>query len=747
MDTRKNVTLCAIDTENPVLALRALDVSMQAMSFGAVLFFTDRPEAYRLPGCRMIGIPRLTCRSDYSRFVTRSLGGYVDTSHALLVQWDGYVVNADCWSDEFLACDYIGAPWGFHHDAFRVGNGGFSLRSRRLLDALADPEITDVDPEDEAICRRYRPLLESRYGISFAPESLAARFSFETTYPEGPTLGFHGLFNMWMFLHPQELADFVTSLSPRTVAGRQFLRLGKNYLELGRRDEAETVLKRRLEVVPGDEEARRLLATSTARPAAAARRNDPCPCGSGKRYKHCCGKGETSVGSVVSPPTAEAILGEAMRHHQAGRLADADALYGQVLRLDPANAYAKQYLGVLAMQRGDARQGEALIREALAGCSEIPDFHNNLGLCLRMQDRLDEAVDAYRKAIALNPNYPEAYSNLGLDLLALGQPATAAAHCERALALRPQFAEAHWNLGLARLTLGDLATGWQEYEWRLRCQPFTDDGLLLRGVAMWQGEPLEGKTLLVRREQGFGDTLQFLRLVPELVRRGARVLLDVSPEIADLARTISPAVELVVRGSRLPTVDYYTNLLSLPFRLRTTLADLPGTVPYLRVDAERLAAWTERFADVPGRRIGLVWAGSPKHKNDLNRSCPLSRLSPLLELPGLSWFSLQKGAAAAQLADLPPGRITDLGPELHTFSDTAAAIQALDLVIAVDTSVVHLAGALGRPAWVLLPHAPDWRWLLKREDSPWYPSLRLFRAASKANWASVVGRVMQALEP
>jgi tetratricopeptide (TPR) repeat protein len=710
------VTLCAIDCVNPVLALRALDISLQQCRFGDAVFLSDSADRYQLPGCRMVSIPRIDSRADYSRFVIKELGEHFRTSHVLVVQWDGYVLNGNAWREEFLDYDYIGAPWRFHTDGHRIGNGGFSLRSRRLLDALSDPAVTELDPEDEAIGRRYRPLLEQCHGVRFPPESLARNFSFESLEPLGPPFGFHGLFNMWMLLPPGQLAEFVETLAPSSVAGIPMLRLAANYVELKRWQEAAVVLRRRLQVVPGDAEAQALLA----------------------RIPDGAASGAPSVGE-------QDLLQAALGHHQQGRLAEAEAAYRKVLGLNPGNAVAKQYLGVLAMQQGDPGRGEAMIREAIAAMPGMPDFHNNLGLCLRQQDRLREAVLAYRQALALNPGYLPARNNLGLDLMAQAQLPEAAAEFEQAIAAEPKFAEAHWNLGLALLTLGELPRGWREYEWRLQCQPFGDDGLNLAGVAPWRGEPLVGKTLLVRREQGAGDTAQFLRFLPRLCDQGARVLLHVRPEMAVLARSVDPRVELVDPVALPAAPDYYANLLSLPRWLEVTLDALPGPMPYLHAESGRLEAWRERLAAYPGRRIGLVWGGNPKHKNDRNRSCPLAVFKPLLDLPGISWFSLQKGEPARQLAEIEPGKIIDLGPEFQDFADTAAALEALDLLITVDTSVAHVAGALGRPAWVMIPKAPDWRWLLDREDSPWYPSLRLFRQEGVSGWHGVRDRIAEAL--
>lgn len=746
--TRLPITLCAIDCANPLASLRALDLSMRQLPFSDVAFLTDRPERYVLSGCRMVRIPPISSRAEYSRFVVKELGHHFDAGYVMLVQWDGYVVDGSRWTPEFLNFDYIGAPWGFHHDAHRVGNGGFSLRSRRLIQALAAPGIVDTDPEDEMICRHYRPFLEERYGIRFAPEDIAARFSFETTYPLGPTLGFHGLFNMWMYLHRDELAGFVAELAPATVVGRQFLRLGQNYLELGRRDEAAIVLRRRLEVAPEDNAAAQMLRTATSTAAPSVRRNDPCPCGSDRRYKQCCGRGnEPSKTNMPSPPTAEFLLGEAMRKHQTGRLDEAQALYEQVLRLKPDEAIAGQYLGVLAMQRGDAIRGEEMIRAAIARRPAMPDFYNNLGLCLRMQDRLEEAVAAYETTLRIDPAYAEAHSNLGLDLLALGRPAAAAASSRRAIELRPRMAEAHWNLGLSYLVQGDFANGWPEFEWRLKCPDLAAHYATSPNLPVWSGESLAGKTLLVRREQGLGDAIQCLRFLPRLTGQGVHVLLDIDPELVALVKAAFPEVAVLTDDAASPpAADLCVNLMSLPLRLGVLAEHLPGRVPYLRADPDKVREWQHFLARYHGVRVGIVWAGNPKHANDRNRSCPLALLGPLLAVQGVAWFSLQKGHARSQLDRIDKDAVNDLDAELHDMSDTAAVIEALDLVISVDTSIVHLAGALGKPVWAMVPYAPDWRWLLNREDSPWYPSLRIFRQQTRGDWAGVVGRIVGELE-
>jgi Flp pilus assembly protein TadD len=432
---------------------------------------------------------------------------------------------------------------------------------------------------------------------------------------------------------------------------------------------------------------------------------------------------------------AGALLDRAMALHQGGKLAEAESLYRQVLAADSDNFIAIQYLGVLSLQKGDAVSAEALVRKALEHQEDIPEFHSNLGLCLRAQGRLEEAVAAYRRAIWLRPDYAAAYNNLGLDLQALGRVDHAVAAFEDAIGHAPEMAEAHWNRGLALLLQGHFEKGWAEYEWRLRCQPFERHRLALPGARPWQGEALAGRTLLVRQEQGAGDTIQFIRFVPQLVAQGAHVVVEAAPSLARLLNASLPGVA-VVGPDEPTTADFYVNLLSVPGRLGVTLASIPATAPYLKIVPAAAKALAPALCAKSGRRVGIVWSGNPAHANDRNRSCPPDVLDPLLSVPGCEWFSLQKGGAPMPASWA--GRVIDLGSSFGDFADTAAAIDALDLIITVDTSVAHLAGALGKPVWILLPFAPDWRWLLGRDDSPWYPTARLFRQPSIGDWGAVV---------
>jgi tetratricopeptide (TPR) repeat protein len=750
-----NVTLCCIDCANQPLSIVALKRSMTARPFAEVLFLTDR--LYKVPGVRVEQIPPIRDRAAYSNFVVKQLRGHIGTPHVLLIQWDGYIVNPSAWADEFLQYDYIGAPWGWYKDAYRVGNGGFSLRSKRLLDALADPEIMAIDPEDEAICRRYRPLLEERYGIRFAPEEVAARFSFETTYTREMPFGFHGLYNMWLFIAEDEFDNFLAQLSPEILRSRQLLQLGRNYKDLGRLREAAEIFRRRLQVVPDDTEARALLAdleTPNQPGPKAARRNEPCPCGSGKRFKECCGRSSdtAAASSLANKPGVQEMLQVAIQSHQAGRISHAEALYEQILRLESENPFALHYLGVIRTQQGQLDQAEQLIRRSVASAPQIPDFHNNLGLCLRAEQRLEEAVAAYRRALDLNPSYSPAWSNIGLDLHKLGRLDEALDAFDHALALEPGLPQARFSRALVLLAQGDYAEGWREYEWRAKCPEHAGAYRLPPMVGSplpWQGESLAGRSLLLIAEQGIGDTLQFIRYTRQLADRGARVSLYVrKPHLENLVRS-APGLSDVYATDRtepIPAHDYTCPLLSLPRRCGTqALEDVPATVPYLFVSHARREFWRRRLHALPAKlRIGLSWAGSPGNPDDRNRSCSLTVLTPLLELPDIAWINLQLGPGREQIQTLQ-APIHDWGDEQTNFAETAALMAELDLIITVDTSIAHAAGALGIPVWIMLTHVPDFRWLMKRDDSPWYPTARLFRQAASGDWPGVVNAVRSAL--
>lgn len=747
-----NTTLCLVDTQTHALAARAMRLSLAAMDFADALFISD--SAKDTGGARHVAIAPLAGRAAYSRFVIKDLLQHIETEHVLLIQWDGYVVNPDAWSHDFLDHDFIGARWGFHKDAHCVGNGGFSLRSRRLLEALQDPAIDRFEPEDEMICRYFRPMLESRYGMRFAPPEVADRFSFETTYPQSIPLGFHGLFNMWLFLDDAEVSGFVAAM-PRPVVGSiQFLSLAKNFIDLKRFDSARNLLEQRLRAFPADAKCAEMLdalnGSTGQRHTAPVSRNAPCPCGSGKRYKHCCGQDASAQGATSVPTgnTSEALLRQAMADHQGGRLAAARKGYDALLALGD-DAVAEHYLGVLDMQEARPSEGERRIRAALAKRNDVPDFFNNLGLCLRAQNRLEEAVAEYRKALDLHPAYAPAWSNLGLDLHKLGHLDAALDAFNRALALDASLTQARFNRALVQLTLGDYAQGWAEYESRMQCPEYAA-GYRLPAMTgsprLWQGEALEGKRLLLIAEQGIGDTLQFIRYVKPLADQGAGVGLFVrQSHLARLLRNVHGLSEVYTGEAVIPAHDYYCHLLSLPRLCGThSLAEVPANVPYLAAPADRRAYWRHRLDAVPARlRIGLAWAGSPTNVDDRNRSCSLQALAGLFELPDVAWINLQLGAGREELQAVQTP-VLDWGDEQIDFAETAALMAELDLIVTVDTSIAHAAGALGRPVWIMLQYIADFRWLLNRADSPWYPSARLFRQPRAGDWPAVTAEVQAA---
>ena len=432
---------------------------------------------------------------------------------------------------------------------------------------------------------------------------------------------------------------------------------------------------------------------------------------------------------------------EALR--SANQFSEAEALYRQVLEREPRHAPAWFSLAQMAMTTRKFELAAQLLGKAIACAPNEPANYVELGICLGSMNRWELAVQAQRKALQLAPAYLPALVCLGKALCAPNQVSESIDCLQQALRLAPDLAAAHWNLALSLLVAGRLAEGWEEFEWRLQVNPHLDPK---PGVAKWQGESIPRQTVLLCAEQGIGDCLQFLRYAPLVKARVGRVVVSCPGSVVSLVKT-AEGVDEVVPDSEPPLrCDRYAMLLSLPRIFGTTLATIPAKVPYLHARPDsRLPQVPPR--DPACRRIGLVWAGNAIHPNDVNRSASLASLAPLLALPGNQFFSLQVGPRAADLARLTGvGPITDWSGLLGDFSDTAAVLAELDLLITVDTSVAHLAGALGRPVWLLVPYAPDWRWLLQREDTPWYPTMRLFRQLAPGDWGSVVAGVGKALQ-
>jgi tetratricopeptide (TPR) repeat protein len=427
------------------------------------------------------------------------------------------------------------------------------------------------------------------------------------------------------------------------------------------------------------------------------------------------------------------------------RLDEALASYDQSLALNPKNAKAFNNRGLALHELRRFDEALASYDKAIAINPGFAEAFNNRGITLYELKRFEEALARYEQALALKPDYADAFNNRGNTLHELMRLDEALASYDQALALKPDNAEAHWNEALVRLLIGDFERGWPKYEWRWKKETFTSPRHNF-SQPLWLGaEAIDGKTILLHCEQGFGDTIQFCRYAPLVAARGARVIVEVEKPLQELMASLAGATQVISRGSALPDFDLHCPLLSLPMALGTRLETVPSVTPYLRAPAQALKNWEARLGPKSRPRIGLAWSGSPKHKNDQNRSISLRSLLPLLDTDA-TFVSLQKDVRSDDAAVLKERNdILDFSDALKDFSDTAALISQLDLVISVDTSVAHLAGALAKPVWVLLPYIPDWRWLLDRDDNPWYPTARLFRQDNTREWESVIVRVHEAL--
>ena len=449
---------------------------------------------------------------------------------------------------------------------------------------------------------------------------------------------------------------------------------------------------------------------------------------------------------ALKPDLAEAYYNRGVALSDLKRHAEALTDYERAIALRPDYAEAHNNRGIAlgALKRhADALQS---YERALLLKPDYAEGYSNRGNALRDLKRPAEALRSYECALALKPNYAEAYNNRGNALGDLKRPEEALRSYERAIALKPDYASAHWNLALCRLLLGDFMLGWQGYEWRLKQGQHADQE---RDFVqpLWLGaQALKNKTILLYSEQGLGDTLQFCRYATEVAALGANVLLKVQPSLVQLLADLEGVTQVLQEDSPLPAFDYHCPLMSLPLAFKTDLHSIPSRIPYIRSDAARVAAWREKLGPRSKPRVGLVWRGSATHENDHNRSMALSEILPLI-CDWAEWVSLQKDVAEFD-APLLASRadVRRFGGDLENFADTAALLELMDVVVTVDTSVAHLAGAMGKAVCILLPFNPDWRWLLAREDSVWYPSARLFRQPAIGDWTTPIRRLREELE-
>ena len=413
-------------------------------------------------------------------------------------------------------------------------------------------------------------------------------------------------------------------------------------------------------------------------------------------------------------------------------LAQADAMLSDV----PNDAELHFARGTALNALGQPCQAHVAFARALALRPNHAPTWLNMGNASADLDDLESAKIMYRTAIRLDPALPEAHASLGYVLTMLGRLGDAITACETAIRLRPDFAQAHWNLAIATLLSGDLPRGFAAYEWRKRHRRYQADFPALAGQP-WEGAGARDRTILVRAEQGFGDVIQFARYLPLIQRAGGNPVLMCAPPLIPLVNSM-PGVQAVSSSGSAPAYDLWIDQISLPEVFGTTLDSIPTPDRYLIADPVRSAAWRARLP--PGHKVGFAFTGNPSHPADRRRSLPLDGSPKLPDIPGLTFVNLQHGQAACGL------KLPDLTRWMTDYAETAALIDTLDLVVTVDTSVAHLAGALGKPVWIMLAHAPDWRWLLQRSDSPWYRSARLFRQPAPGDWASVLTQIAQELE-
>jgi len=437
-----------------------------------------------------------------------------------------------------------------------------------------------------------------------------------------------------------------------------------------------------------------------------------------------------------------------LEFQNSGRLAEADSLLDRILADAPEDAEALNMKGVVAAQAGNILLAWEWMSKAVEVDRRNPNYLRNLTETCRRLGKLDLAVDYGRRAAAITPDDAEVHYNLAMVHYERGEMERAIVSARRAIGLNPEHAGAHFELAECLLLTGRLPEGWKEYEWRWRI-PGVNQPIMIEGVPEWDGTPLpEGRIMLVG-DQGFGDVLQFARYVPQVASRCAEVIVAASSELAALMQTLPGAPRVVTVTRDLPPLAAQTTMSRLPGILGTTVETIPGECPYLTPPEDLVARWGERLASVcPAgyRRIGLAWAGRPEHGNDRNRSISLSDLASIGDFDGVALVSLQKGSGVADLGSVFwRAPVYNAGPDFDAFIDTAAAMQHLYLVITVDTAIAHLAGALGKPCWVMLPSAPDWRWLQERTDTPWYPNTRLFRQTEYGNWKGVIAEVTKAL--
>lgn len=529
--------------------------------------------------------------------------------------------------------------------------------------------------------------------------------------------------------HQEALASFDEAVRRKPDFALAHLNRGVTLRALGRAQEALAIFDRAVALMPGIAEAhanRGIVLRDLNRPREALESLD------------------RAIALKTDFAEAHSYRGRVLR--DLNRHAEALESLDRALALKPGLVEAYLDRGGALRALGRLQEALAAYDRALALMPDLAEAHNNRAIVLRDLNRHPEALENLDRALALKPGSAEAHNNRGNVLRDLNRPADAIASYAQAIRLRPDFAEANMNLGIQKLLLGDYAGGWPLYEWRRKTDQFAEWRREFTRPE-WTGEQsIAGKTVLLYAEQGLGDAIQFMRYVPRVEALGAAVLLEIPAPLAALADTLPARARRIIKGETLPDFDLQCPLMSLPLAFRTRVETLPAETPYLAADPRKVEEARARLGARSRTRIGLVWSGYAGHRNDRDRSIALRRLEPLLRLD-FEFHSLQREVRPDDLATLAEfTQVRSHQDELRDFSDTAALLSELDLVISVDTSVAHLAGALGKTTWVMLSTRPDWRWMTARKDSPWYPTLRLFRQQRPGDWDGVIAEIIEELQ-
>ncbi|MFO0902617.1 MAG: tetratricopeptide repeat protein [Pirellulales bacterium] len=584
---------------------------------------------------------------------------------------------------------------------------------------------TELSPQQVESRVRWAELLMRRGALAEAEREFRRA---TVDQPAGP----HGWVGLGLVLHRQNrpheaLAAYEQARKLAPDQPELYLNLGTSHRSLGDLDAAVRCYQKAIELRPTYAKARGNLGMIYA-----------------ARKQWIEALGEFSLAVQHDPRYAEGHDERAKVLASLGRSDEAIASYEAALQVDPGFVNSQVNYGSYLEELGRHDDALKLLEKARADRPDLPEAHNNLGNVYKSLGRLDEAHASYQRAIELRPSYAKARYNLGSVLLEWGRWEEAFTAYDEAARLAVDYAEPRFERGVVRLLQGDFERGWEDYESRWEMRNGQKNRRRYR-QPVWNGEPLAGRTLLIYTEQGFGDTFQCIRFASLAKERGGRVVVECQPKLIPLLRSCAGIDQLIPRGEPLPEFDCHVALMSLPRALGVRPDFVPGAPPYLAADPELVESWRQRLADIPGFRIGIAWQGSVTYLRDRTRSLPLTAFRPLAETPGVTLVSLQFGKGAEQVQDPQLGfRVATLPDDVDStagaFMDTSAIVKNLDLVIAVDTSINHLCGALGAPAWVLLHYSPDWRWMLEREDSPWYPSVRLFRQRRYNDWDELLQR-------